>query len=199
MSNATCDVSVTSDVVLVCIGSDALRRRITATLRAQWPVRTACDDWSVAESLDESVSVVVFDLDDGTFEVDGALDQRSQGSISFETAALVDDPSHWSDERLDGYVRKPVSDDDLRATVERLNRRVQYDRLLGRYYTVASEYAEEASATHHDPSELARLKERLFTMRKRLDEIADGLENVDAFDVALGESGDEHDDDFSPR
>jgi len=195
MSNATCDVSVTSDVVLVCIGSDDLRQQITTTLRAQWPVRTACDDWTVAESLDESVSVVVFDLDDDAFEIDSAVDQRDQDGISFEMAALVDDPSRWSDERLDGYVRKPVSDDDLRATVERLNRRVQYDRLLGRYYAVANEYAEEASATHHDPSELARLKERLFTMRKRLDEIADELEDVDAFDVALGED----DDDFSPR
>jgi len=195
MSNATCDVSVTSDVVLVCIGSDDLRQQITTTLRAQWPVRTACDDWAVAESLDEAVSVVVFDLDDDAFEIDSAVDRRDQDGISFEMAALVDDPSRWSDERLDGYVRKPVSDDDLRATVERLNRRVQYDRLLGRYYAVANEYAEEASATHHDPSELARLKERLFTMRKRLDEIADELEDVDAFDVALGED----DDDFSPR
>ena len=62
MSHATCDVSVASDVVLVCIGDDDLRRDVTATLRGEWPVRTAHDDHAATESLDEAVSVVVVDL-----------------------------------------------------------------------------------------------------------------------------------------
>jgi len=196
MSRATCDVSVTSDVVLVCIADDDLRRDVTTTLRGEWPVRTAYDGHTACESLDEAVSVVVVDLTDDVFDVDKTLECREAGGIAFETAALIEHRSQ-GDERLDDHVHKPVSNDELHATVERLHRRVQYDRVLGRYYTVASEYAEAASGEHHDPSELARLQERLFAMRERLDEIADGLDDVDAFDAALGEYDDSED--FSLR
>jgi|GEM_PF-1956172 len=196
MSHATCDVSVASDVVLVCIGDDDLRRDVTAALRGEWPVRTAHDDHAATESLDEAVSVVVVDLTDDVFDIDQTLDRQETDGITFETAALVEHRGQ-AGKRLDSYLSKPVSNDELRATVERLNRRVRYDRLLGRYYAVASEYAETASGEGHDPPELARLQERLFTLRKRLDEIVDGLDDVDAFDAALGEYDDT--DDFSLR
>jgi len=196
MSHATCDVTVTSDVVLVCIADDDLRRDVTATLRSEWPVRTAYDESAARASLDESVSVLLLDLADDTFDIDQTLDRQDEDGIAFETAALVDRHAR-TDERLDGYVHKPVSTDELRATVDRLHRRVQYDRLLGRYYSIATEYAETASARQQDPPELTRLRERLFTLRTRLDDIADGLDDADAFDAALGEYEDDDVGDFS--
>lgn len=199
MNDTACEVSVTDDVVLVCLADDDLRQRVTETLRSKWPVRTAHDDRAAGESLDEAVSVVVFDLGDGSIEIDSVFGRRGENGIAFETAALVDDAPPEDDGRPDGYVRKPVSDDDLRATVERLHRRVRYDRLLGRYYAVASDYAEAASRAQHDPERLIGLKERLFALRRRLDEVAGGLGDHDAFDAALGESEGDESDDFSQR
>ena len=184
MSNATFDCSLTDDVVLVCISDERRRRRVTAALREEWPVRTAIDGDAAVDSLDDAVSVVVFD------DVDvGRPLKRAQGRVEFATVGLVADPDDRTVERFDESLRKPVASDTLRATVERQQRRRAYDRLLGRYYRIADEYATKASAPGREPDDLASLKERLSTMRRRLDEIADGLDDHDAFDVAL-----DHDD-----
>jgi len=193
MSNAAFDTLATSDVVLVCIGDDDLRQSVTTALRTEWPVRTAHDTGSALASLDDAVSVVVVDLCEE--RIAQTLWRDDADGSSFEWAALVEgsppDPDHA------GYVSKPVSAPALRETVDRLQRRAEYDRLLGRYYSVANRYADVASDPPQNPDDRARLKERLFTLRKRLDTVADSLDDVDAFDAALGTGGENAFDDFS--
>jgi hypothetical protein len=189
MSNAAFDCSLTDDVVLVCIPDAQRRQRVTTALREEWAVRTAIDGDAAADSIDDAVSVVVLDGDD--VDVSCSLG-GAQGSVEFETVGLVADPDDRAVARLDEALRKPVSDETLQATVERRQQRRAYDRLLGQYYTVADRYATKASTPGREPDELAALKERLSTMRRRLDEIADGLSDRDAFDVAL-----DHDDEES--
>ena len=182
MSNATFDISVTDNVVLVCIDDDDCRQRVTAVLREEWPVRTAIDAETAIDSLDEAVSVVLVDARDG---IEQAIPRPQRDERPFELAALVDESVDGTDRAVE-CVTRPVSPETLRATVERLQRRVEYDQLLGRYYAVASEYAATASGHEREPETVSELKERLSTMRTRLDELADGLDDHDAFSVALG-------------
>lgn len=180
----TFDASATNDVILVCVADDDLRHSVTQSLRDEWPVRTAHDEAEADNSLDEAVAVVVLDLTDDAFDVDRTLERRKEGGLSFETAALVDiSPNRLMGKRFEGYVRKPPSMDVLQATVDRLQRRARYDRLLQRYYTLSNEYASVIDDGH--PDELAQLQDRLVGLRDRLDAVADDLNDVDAFDVAL--------------
>ena len=135
---------------------------------------------------------VVLDGDDSQ----GESHLRSGDGDAFETVVLVDEPRDRTGDRSGVRLRKPASTDEIGAAVERRQRRVAYSRLLERYYAVASEYAGATSSPDSGPDDLATLRERLFTMRERLDEIADALGDVDAFDAALGDrerepSGDE--------
>ncbi|PSP92500.1 DNA-binding response regulator [Halobacteriales archaeon QS_4_62_28] len=193
MSNAAFDALSTSDVVLVCVADDDLRQSVTTALRTEWPVRTAHDSETALTSLDDAVSVVVVDLSEERFVQ--TLWREDANGVSFERAALIEGPPPDLDHA--GYVSKPVSAPALRETVDRLQRRAEYDRLLGQYYSLANRYADTASDPQQDPDDLARLKERLFTLRKRLDTVADSLDDVDAFDVALGSDGEDTFDDFS--
>lgn len=180
MSNATFDGVLTDDVVLVCLADERRRRRVTEALREEWPVRTAVDGDAAADSLDDAVSVVVVDGDD----VDRSLSPDDDG---FETVTLVDEPPDSVEDRSRAWLRKPAAVDEVVSAVERRQRRVTYSRLLEQYYAVASEYAAATTAPDRDPDDLAALKERLFAMRERLDEVADALADVDAFDATLGD------------
>lgn len=185
MSNATFDGVLTDDVVLVCLADERRRRRVTEALREEWPVRTAVDGDAAADSLDDAVSVVVVDGDD----VDHPLTPGDDDG--FETVTLVDERPDDAEDRSGAWRRKPVAVDEIVAAVERRQRRVTYSRLLDQYYAVASEYAAATTTPDRDPEELETLKERLFAMRERLDEVADTLADVDAFDATLGDGGGE--------
>jgi hypothetical protein len=104
---------------------------------------------------------------------------------------LVDERPDDAEDRSGAWRRKPVAVDEIVAAVERRQRRVTYSRLLDQYYAVASEYAAATTTPDRDPEELKTLKERLFAMRERLDEVADTLADVDAFDATLGDGGGE--------
>ncbi|WP_226012142.1 HalX domain-containing protein [Halomicrobium salinisoli] len=182
MSKTTFDVTMARDVVLVCVPDADRRQRITTALREEWPVRTAHDEPETVASLDRDVAVLVVDA--AECAVESALDRREQRDCHFETAGLVAADAAV-DDRFDARLETPVQMGELRATVERLHRRVRYDRLLGRYYSLAERYA--TLTDDGDPEELARVEGRLADLRERLDRIADGLDAADAFDAAVGD------------
>ena len=163
MSNATFDCALTDDVVLVCLADERRRRRVTESLREEWPVRTAVDGDAAADSLDEAVSVVVVDGD----EVERPLTPGD--GDGFETVTLADEPPVSRCDHSRAWLRKPAAVDEVVSAVERRQRRVTYSRLLEQYYAVASEYAAATTSPDWDPDELEALKERLFAMRERLD------------------------------
>lgn len=184
MSKTILDATSTRDVVLVSVADADRSRRITATLREEWPVRTAHGERELTASLDQDVAVLVVDGVE-TDLLDAALRHREEQDLSFEVAGLVAADAA-ADDRLDARLEIPVATSDLRETVERLHRRARYDRLLDRYYGLAERYADLSDGG--DAEDCVRVQSRLADLRDRIDRLACDLDDADAFDVALGDS-----------
>ena len=89
---------------------------------------------------------------------------------------------------FDEYLKKPVSGDELRETVEALRQRSRYDARLQRYFALASKFA--ALKAEHDHEDLANeasyveLRERLSRLRDELDASLSQLSTRDGYAVA---------------
>ncbi|MFB6075061.1 MAG: HalX domain-containing protein [Haloarculaceae archaeon] len=183
MNRTPPDVLATDDAVLVCASDDAVRFRVRRALQREWPVRTAVTAREAVASLGTRISVVVLDDADSGFAA--ALARREHRPL-VEVVGLLERGADATAEWFDASVRKPFEDRELRAAVERLQRRVRYDRLLRRYYAMANDYAGLAArAGEADPAELSHLRERLTEVREELDALAATLDDGDAIDVAV--------------
>ncbi len=199
-----------TDVILICTGEDALRRRLLATLRREYPARTADDPAEAVDGYDRAVSVLVVDHDHAARTLDEldrrVLDDGDASEATAEGGAGADDASgppevlalarrggSPADPRITDTLHRPIDEEELRRAVGRLRRRARYDRLLRRYYATAEEYAAAATRDEPDSERLGRLRDRLGETRAELDELAAELDYVDAFEVAT----DPFEDDFA--
>lgn len=166
--------------VLVSSPDEDVVSSLTATLRDHWPVRTATTAQETETSLDESVTVVVFEPAFESLSLDDlatVVETSSPDAQLLQYGASADPTA----ETADAVLTQVDETEPIRSTVERLQRRVRYLRLLSRFYALARSQSQRDTAdqTEEQSTELAEIK-------RELDELAAELDDEDLFDVALG-------------
>ncbi|MFW6017614.1 MAG: hypothetical protein ACOCPX_02200 [Halapricum sp.] len=168
------------DVVLVSSSDEKLRRLITDGLRDHFPVRTATDAETTTTSLDTDIAVVVIDAATVDLSVD-SLDTDEKRTF-YQLLWLTDDTETGA-EQADAVRDRDAPSEAVRTTVERLQLRARYDRLLTTFYERAA--GEDGTGDASDPE---RSREHaLRAIKRELDRVAAQLDDSDAFDVALDE------------
>lgn len=179
-------VGTKNDAVLVCATDGTERARLASVLRQDYPVRTADSQPDALASLDGNVTVLVVDDPGDEFSLEQIVETGLDRDARFQLAALVtDEPQRRLADRCDGVVRKPVADRELRTTVRWLHRRGRYDKTLGSYYELSEKYAALVTNGEANAAALQSVEEELAQLREELDDVADSLEDTDAFEVAL--------------
>lgn len=168
-----------SVVVLVADRDPAVTDEIAAVLRDSYTVRSAYDSADALASLDPDVSVALLDPEIPGLSVQQVLERVCTDDADCQVAALTDEALDLDATAFDDYLVKPVADDHLLATVDRLSRRAVYRTTLEAYYRTASE---RAAADDGDDADLDR---RLTELDEQLDEVFRHLDSADAYDAAL--------------
>jgi DNA-binding response OmpR family regulator len=186
LDDADVSVGTRNDAVLVCTTDGNERARLAALLREEYPVRTADSEADALASIDGNVTVLLVDCRDDEFDLDRIRDAERGGGGRFQLGTVVaDSPPERLRELSDAVVEKPVADGELRSTVRWLHRRGRYDKSLSSYYALSEKYATLVTDPESDADAVRSLEEELTQLRAELDDVADALDDADAFDVAL--------------
>jgi DNA-binding response OmpR family regulator len=176
--------------VLIVDDEPAIVDGHAARLEGQYEVRTAYDGHEALERLDEAVDVVLLDRRMPGLSGDEVLDHARDRGLDCRVAMLtgVEPSFDIADMGFDEYLQKPVAEDALFETVERLHRRNEYDETLQEYFSVASRVAtletEHGEDVLHDRDEYRELNERLDALRDRLDRTLEELPADESYVVA---------------
>ncbi|MFC7141654.1 DNA-binding protein [Halosimplex aquaticum] len=168
-------------VVLVADSDPAVTDEIAAVLWDNYTVRSAYESADVLASLDSDVSVALLDPDIPGLSMRRVLERVRTDAADCQVAALTDEALDVESTAFDDYLVKPVADDLLEDTVDRLSRRATYRTTLEAYYRAASERADA------EEGERADLDRRLAELDERLDDVVRSLDSDDAYDAALRE------------
>lgn len=151
----------------------------------EYDVRTAYSGSEALEKIDDDVGVVLLDRRMPDLSGDDVLAKIREDGIECRVAMVtaVDPDFDILDLGFDAYVVKPVSEDDLKETVDTLLRRSEYDDKLQELTGLMSKKAAlESEKTRDDlehNEEYQRLKRRLDGLRTQLDETVDELDEED--------------------
>ncbi|WP_161625180.1 response regulator [Halosimplex carlsbadense] len=168
-------------VVLVADRDPAVTDELAAVLRERFTVRSAYDSADALASLDPDVSVALLDATLPGLSAQRVVDRVRTDDADCQVAALADEPVDVESTAFDDYLLKPVNDDRLTETVERLSRRATYRTTLEEFFGVAQERA-NASGENRE-----RLDRRLAELDDRLDDVFRSLDGPEAYDAALRE------------
>lgn len=168
-------------VVLVADGDPTVTDELAAVLRERFTVRSAYDSADALASLDPDVSVALLDAELPGLSAQRVVDRVRTDDTDCQVAALTDDPLDIEATAFDDALLKPVDDDRLTETVERLSRRATYRTTLEELYRVSRERA-NASGEERD-----RLDRRLAELDDALDDVFRSLDGPEAYDAALRE------------
>jgi len=166
--------------VLVSSPDEDVVSSLTATLRDRWPTRTATSPDETTRSLDENVTVVVFDTAFEGVSLDDLAAMTAEQSPDAQVLQLGTsmDPNAG---RADAVLTHAAETDTICSTVDRLQRRARYNRLLSRFYSLSRARSERASENETDQS-----TQEIADIKCELDELAAALDDEDLFDAALG-------------
>jgi len=170
-------------------------RPITAAyasyLAADYDVRVAHDGEEALEQLDQAVDVVLLDRRMPNLSGDEVLSHITSEGYNCQVAMVTGVTPDFDiiEMGFDDYVTKPVSESELRATVEGLLQRGQYGEKLQELYATAKKHAaiqSEKSASQIEGSEeFDQLRQRLDTLRDEVDDAMGDLEDREGFEVAI--------------
>ena len=180
----------TAPTVLIVDDEPALADGHAERLSDHSDVRTAYGGREALEALDPAVDVVL--LDRRMPDLTGAevIERIRRRRVDPQVVMLtgVEPAVDVVDMGFDEYLVKPVSRETLQETIERMRRRATYDEKLRQYFALASKRA--ALEARHAPDHLAgehaymRLRRRLTTLERELDEALAALPKMDGFLVA---------------
>jgi DNA-binding response OmpR family regulator len=154
-------------------------------LEDEYDVRTAYSGSEALEKIDEDVDVVLLDRRMPDLSGDEVLSKIREEGIGCRVAMVtaVDPDFDILDLGFDAYVVKPVSEEDLKDTVDTLLRRATYDdqlrdltAMMSKKAALESEKSEDELA---DNEEYQRLTDRLENVRGSLDETLEELDEED--------------------
>jgi two-component system response regulator AdeR len=154
-------------------------------LEDEYDVRTAYSGSEALEKIDDDVDVVLLDRRMPDLSGDEVLSKIREEGIDCRVAMVtaVDPDFDILDLGFDAYVVKPVSEEDLKDTVETLLRRATYDDQLRDLTAMMSKKAalesEKTEGELDDNEEYQRLTDRLDGVRDDLDETLEDLDEED--------------------
>lgn len=154
MVNNVSDDEHESPIVLIVEDERGLAELYELWLQDDYEVRTAFDGEHALELVDEAVSVVLLDRRLPGLSGDDVLERIREQELDCRVAMVSAVKADFDvlEMEFDDYVSKPVSQDALRETVERLVTLATYDRDIREYYALVSKKA--ALETQKSASEL---------------------------------------------
>jgi DNA-binding response OmpR family regulator len=147
-------VDSSDSTVLVVEDEPGLADTYAEGLSEEYDVRTAYSGSEALDYLDDDVAVCLLDRrlpDSSADELLETIDDRCPGCpVALVTGVTPD--FDILEMEFDAYVVKPVTNEELRDTVDRVLARSDYEQLLREYFTLISKYA--ALRTHKTDAEL---------------------------------------------
>ncbi|WEL21993.1 Rec domain [Halorhabdus sp. BNX81] len=167
-----------TQAVLVSAPDEAVSSLI-APLRDRWSTRTATTPAETKTSLDERVAVVIIDPAVESLSID---DLATMINDRVPDAQILqfgqsNDPSAGT---ADAVLTRGADEETLCSTVDRLQRRARYKRLLSRFYAKSRSRGEQPPEEQTDEGAL-----KIADLKSELDEVAAELDDEDLFDAAL--------------
>jgi DNA-binding response OmpR family regulator len=151
-----------------------------AQLESEFIVSTTYSGQEALERLDVSVDVVLLDRRMPGISGDEVLEHIRDRGLDCRVAMVtaVDPDFDIIEMPFDDYVIKPVSREDLFATIERLLTCSEYEQKLREYYSLTAKHAtllaNKPESELADSEEFSRLEDRMASLREELEEtIAD--------------------------
>jgi DNA-binding response OmpR family regulator len=180
-----------ASVVLVVDDEPQLAELFAAWLNDDWDVRTAHNGEEALEQMDGDIAVVLLDRrmpgKSGDEVLDSIRAQEYDCRVIMVTA--VDPDFDIIEMGFDDYLVKPVANDELTATVERVYKRREYDETMREYYSLASKRAVLETGKSRPElegnEEFRELEDRLTSLRRSVDETIDGLNSHEDFAAAF--------------
>lgn len=178
-------------VVLVVDDEPGLADLFATWLADEWDVRVAYDGETSLETMDEAVAVVVLDRRLPDIPGDEVLDAIREAGYDCRVIMVtaIEPDFDIIEMGVDEYLVKPVANDDLLETVERVHRRGEYDEILDEYYGLAAKRAvlsvEKSSQELDDSPEFEDLETRLGRLRDSIDETVGDLDGHADFAAAF--------------
>ncbi|WP_435345639.1 HalX domain-containing protein [Haloarchaeobius sp. HRN-SO-5] len=163
-----------------------------ADLYATWlsdacTVTTASDGRRALEAMDDSLDVVLLDRRMPGLSGDEVLSTIRTRGLDARVAMVtaVEPDFDVVQMGFDDYLVEPVSEDDLRSTVDQLLLRSAYDEQIQGLFALASKKAlltsQQTEADVRSSETYARLEDQLHVMRAQLDETMAELSTHDEY------------------
>jgi len=168
--------------VLVVDDERELADLFAAWLADEYEVEVAYDGDEAIELLDESIDFVVLDRRMPSLPGEAVAEHVREEALDCRIAMVtaVEPDFDVLDMGFDDYVVKPVGQDELLATVERLTERMEFDDRLQEYFALASKKAvmeARTSVPERETSERYRdLEGELARIRAEVEETIDDLD-----------------------
>jgi len=161
----------------------------------EYDVRTAYDGSEALDALDSAVDIAFLDRRMPGLSGEEVLERVRRQEVDCRVVMLtgVEPSVDIVEMGFDEYLQKPVSKEELEATVERVHRRSAYDAKLREYFSLASKRA--TLETQHSPEALEsepkyeHLCERLASVQRELDDVLADMPEEDGYRVATEEAG----------
>ncbi|MFB6218189.1 MAG: HalX domain-containing protein [Halobacteriaceae archaeon] len=171
--------------VLVVDDEADLASLYAAWLDAEYEVTTATSGGEALDEIDDGTDVVLLDRRMPELSGDEVLAAIRDRDIDCRVAMVtaVNPEFDVIEMGFDDYLLKPVDREELLATVDRLDRRSEYDEKLQEYFSLVSRRAtlkREKTADELASSEqFGELEARIDALRADLDELIEGFEEED--------------------
>ena len=171
--------------VLVVEDEQPLADLFATWLTETYSVRTAYDGEQALERLDDDVDVVLLDRRMPGLAGDDVLEKIRERDYDCRVAMVsgVDPDFDVIELGFDDYLTKPVSQSELRETVDRLLTVATYDRQLREYFALVTKEvtleAEKSQRELETNKEYGSLKRQVAEERERLDALLAELEGDD--------------------
>lgn len=171
--------------VLIVEDERPLADLYAAWLTETYPVRTAYDGEQALRQLDDDVAVVLLDRRMPGLAGDDVLEKIRERDYDCRVAMVsgIDPDFDVIEMGFDDYLTKPVSQSELRETVDRLLTIATYDRRIQKYFALVSKLgaleSEKERVALEANEEYGSLKQRAAEERERLDTLLAELEEDD--------------------
>ncbi len=185
------DTEAGDPVVLVVDDEEGLADLFATWLADEWAVRVAYDGEGALERMDGEVAIVVLDRRLPDISGDEVLDAIHEAGYDCRVIMVtaIEPDFDIIEMGFDEYLVKPVANDDLLDTVERVHRRREYNEDMREYYSLASKRAvlsvEKSCPELGDSPEFRDLEDRLTALRHSIDETIEDLDGHADFAAAF--------------
>ncbi|MDY6779985.1 MAG: response regulator [Halobacteria archaeon] len=162
--------------VLIVDDEENVAEAYSLWLSENYDTRTAYDGDEALEKLDDDVDVILLDRRMPNLSGDDTLDKIREHGYDCRVAMVtaVDPDFDILEMGFDAYLTKPVTEDELNETVERLLTLSDYNSESQRYFELAEKKAtleaEKSKSELERNDEYVELTDELEELKERMDE-----------------------------